>query len=168
MRIGTPRKLCIGGWFGGKPYDCGCLVMSGIRTGRGSVMSRPEHAAPVRQVADRGVQLRIDAVGDEVGQLPVRPDDAERAVAGADQLAGRRDDPLQRAAQVEVGADADHRVEQGPQPFAAGHHLADAVEHRRRVRIGSVPVTGHGPMLAVVDVEDLRPWGDPGGGGMNE
>jgi hypothetical protein len=36
---------------------------------------------------------------------------------------------LQGAAQIEVGADADDRVEQGAQPLPAGHHLADPVEH---------------------------------------
>ena len=53
MRTGTPRKLCIGGWLAGKPYDWGCLVISGIRTGRGSSMSRPSTPRPVGSVADR-------------------------------------------------------------------------------------------------------------------
>jgi hypothetical protein len=88
-----------------------------------------EHAAAVRQVADRLVRLRIDAVGDEVGQQAVRADHAERAVTGPGQGAGGLDDPLQGAAQVELRADADHRVEQGAQPFPAGHHLTDPVEH---------------------------------------
>ena len=73
-----------------------------------------EHAAAARQVADGGVHLGVDAVGDEVGQLPVRPDDAEGAVAGADQLAGRLDDALQRAAQVEVACRCRPRRRAGP------------------------------------------------------
>ena len=72
--------------------------------------------------------LGVDAVGDELGQPPVGAEHAERAVSGADQLAGRLHDALQGAAQVEVGADADHRVQQRPQPLPAGHHLADPVE----------------------------------------
>ena len=144
MRTGTPRKLCIGGWCSGKPYDRGCLrdVRHPHRAGVGD--EQTQHTAPVRQLADGGVQLRIDAVGDEVGQLPVRPDDAEGPVAGADQFAGRRDDPLEHGAQVEVTADAHHRVEQGPQALAAGDDL-----------------TGHAAMLSAGKpagvVEDLRP-----------
>jgi hypothetical protein len=90
----------------------------------------PQHAAAVRQVADLGVGRGVDAVGDEVDQLgAIGADHAQRAVSRAAQRARRLDDALQRAAQVEVGADADDRVQQGPQPFPAGHDLADPVEH---------------------------------------
>ena len=103
--------------------------MSGIRTGLRVGDQQAEHPAAVRQVADRGVQLGVDAVGDEVGQLPVGADDAEGRVPGAGQLAGRGHDALQHGAQVEVAADADDGVEQRAEPFAAGHDLADAVQH---------------------------------------
>ncbi len=46
MRTGTPRKLCIGGWWGGKPYARGWAVMSGSRIGCGSSMSRPSTPWP--------------------------------------------------------------------------------------------------------------------------
>ena len=88
-----------------------------------------EHAAAVRQVTDLGVQLRVDAVRDELGEQLIGADHAERAVAGADHVAGGDDDPLQRAAQVQVRADADDGVEQCAEPFPAGHDFADPVEH---------------------------------------
>ncbi|GAB3956762.1 hypothetical protein GCM10027614_70080 [Micromonospora vulcania] len=66
---------------------------------------------------------------DEVVQQPVRADHAQRAVLGADQLAGRLHDALQGAAQIQVGADADHRVEQRAQPLPVGDHLADPDQH---------------------------------------
>jgi hypothetical protein len=89
-----------------------------------------EHTAAVRQIADAGVRGRVDAMRDEVGQpRALHADHPERAVAGPGQRARRLDDALQGAAQVEVGADADDRVEQGAQPLPAGHHLADPVQH---------------------------------------
>ena len=48
---------------------------------------------------------------------PITPSAPYRA---SDQRAGRLHDALQGAAQVEVAADADHRVEQGAQPLPAG------------------------------------------------
>ncbi|GAB3846333.1 hypothetical protein GCM10029963_25910 [Micromonospora andamanensis] len=68
-------------------------------------------------------------MGDEVVQHPIGTDHAERAVAGAGQVAGCLHDAPQGAAQIQVGADADDRVEQCPQPFPAGDHLADAIQH---------------------------------------
>ncbi|GAA3337127.1 hypothetical protein GCM10020358_12240 [Amorphoplanes nipponensis] len=88
-----------------------------------------EDAAAVREIADPGVRGGVDAVRDEVGELHVGPDDAERAVAGAGQRARGLDDALQRAAQVEVGADADDRVQQGAQPLPAGDDLPDPDQH---------------------------------------
>ena len=92
-------------------------------------MSRPSTPRPCGRSPIVRVRPGVDAVRDELEQLPVGADHAQRAVAGADELAGRLHDPLQGAAQVEVGADADDRVQQGPQPLPAGHHLADPVEH---------------------------------------
>jgi hypothetical protein len=69
-------------------------------------------------------------VGDEVDQFgAVGADHAERPVSGAGQRARGFDDALQGAAQVEVGADPDDRVEQGAESFPAGHHVADPVQH---------------------------------------
>ena len=92
-------------------------------------MSRPSTPRPCGRSPIRACCSGVDAVGDEVVQQPVRTDHAERAVPGADQLAGRLHDALQGGAQIQVGADADHRVEQRPQPLPAGHHLADPVQH---------------------------------------
>ena len=78
------------------------------------VDEQTQHAAAVRQLADLRVQFGADAVDDEVVQHAVGTDHAERAVAGAGQLARRLHDPLQRAAQIKVGPDADDSVQQGP------------------------------------------------------
>ena len=47
------------------------------------------------QVTDRGVRLRIDADSDELAQVPVFADHAERGVTRADELTGRLRDPPQ-------------------------------------------------------------------------
>jgi hypothetical protein len=89
-----------------------------------------QHTAAVWQIPDPRVGGRVDAVSDEVGQIgAVGADHAERTVPGVGQGARGFDDTLQGAAQAEVRADADDRVEERPQPFPAGHHLADSVEH---------------------------------------
>lgn len=122
------------------------------------------------QVADLRVLLGGDAVHDEVVQQSVRADHTQRAVPGADQLAGRLHDALQGGAQIQVGADADHRVEQGAQPLPAGDHLADPDQHflqqfveahpreraqperrgRRRFPTGLRRAVGHREMVAPV------------------
>ena len=83
------------------------------------VDQQPEHAAAVRRFADPVLQSWVDAVRDELGELPVRSQHAQRAVTGADHLAGGRHDPLEGAAQVEVGADAHHGIEQPAQPLGS-------------------------------------------------
>ena len=98
-----------------------------------------ENAAPVREVADRRLGRGVDSVRDEVGQLLIGADDAERAVTGARERAGRLDDAVESAAQLEVGADPDHGVQQGPEAFAAGHHLADPVEHLLQQLVQAYP-----------------------------
>ena len=67
------------------------------RTGRGSSMSRPSTPWPVGRSPMRAVLGVADAVRDELDQRAVTADDAERAVAGADQPAGRHHDALQGA-----------------------------------------------------------------------
>ena len=62
---GTPRKLCIGGWFGGKPWRRGSIAMSGIRRERFSRMIRPRKPWPVGQSADRRPRRAVDAGRDE-------------------------------------------------------------------------------------------------------
>jgi hypothetical protein len=41
IRTGTPRKVVIGGWFGGKPTERACSLSTGSRIARGSSISRP-------------------------------------------------------------------------------------------------------------------------------
>ena len=68
-------------------------------------------------------------MGDEPAEpLAVRADHAEGAVAGAGELTGGGDDPVEGAGQVEVGADADDGVQQGTQPLLGVHDLVDAAE----------------------------------------
>ena len=45
-RTGTPRKVCIGGWWAGKPDEAGCWVRSASRSGCGSRMSTPRMPRP--------------------------------------------------------------------------------------------------------------------------
>jgi hypothetical protein len=47
------------------------------------------------QTTDGGIPLGIDARRDELAQVPVLADDAERSVVGRDKRARRVDDPLQ-------------------------------------------------------------------------
>ena len=92
------------------------------------VDEQAQNATTGRQIADRVAFGDREAVGDELDESPVRSDHAERTVAGTGQRAGRGDDPVQGAAQVEVAADADDRLQQRRQPLPAGHDLADAVQ----------------------------------------
>ena len=56
---------------------------------------------------------------------PRTPSAAYRA---PDQLAGDLDDPLQHAVEGQVGGDADHGVEQQPEPALVRDHLVDPFE----------------------------------------
>ena len=64
---------------------------------------------------------RGDAGGDEVREVTVRADDAERGVAGADQLAGEFDDALEGGIEAQL---AMHRedgvIEAGEGPACPG------------------------------------------------
>lgn len=44
--MGTPRKECIGGWWGGKPYEAGCSDSSDSRRGSGWRISSPRMPWP--------------------------------------------------------------------------------------------------------------------------
>ena len=75
---------------------------------------QPEDAVASRQLPDRRLLLVGEAVGDEVDELPAAlADHADGAVLRSGDLAGRDDDPVEHAVQVEVGADRHDRVEQG-------------------------------------------------------
>ena len=54
-----------------------------------------EDPVSLGQMADGGVALGLDAYGDELAEMPVFADDAERAVVGRDERARGLDDPLQ-------------------------------------------------------------------------
>ena len=91
-------------------------------------MSSPSTPRPVGRSPIAACSSGLDAVRDELDQLPVLADHAQRAVPRADQPARGYHDPLQGAAQVQIGADADDRVQQRPQSFAAVEHVADPVQ----------------------------------------
>ena len=102
--------------------------MSGIRTGRGSSMSSPSTPRPVGRSPIAACWLGLMPwVMNSTSRRssPTTPSAPYRAPTSR-QAADH--DPLQCGAQVEVGADADHRVEQRTQPLPAGHDLADPVE----------------------------------------
>ncbi len=54
-----------------------------------------EDPVTLGQMTDGGIPLGIDARRDELAEVPVLADDAERSVVGRDQRASRLDDPLQ-------------------------------------------------------------------------
>ena len=54
-----------------------------------------EDPVTLGQMTDGGIPLGIDARRDELAEVPVLADDAERSVVGRDQRARRVDDPLQ-------------------------------------------------------------------------
>ncbi len=87
-----------------------------------------QNATTGRQIADRVALGDRETVGDELDESTVRSDHAERTVTGTGQRARRSHDPVQRAAQVEIAADADDRLQQRRQPLPAGHDLADPVQ----------------------------------------
>ena len=111
IRTGIPRNDVIGGWFGGKPTDEGWAT--GRRAaGRGVLDDHAEDAAPAGQVADQGARAVVEAGRDELDELAVAAEHAQRAVAGAGQRRRRLDDPGQHAGEVEVAGDRGHGLEQ--------------------------------------------------------
>ncbi len=72
-----------------------------------------EDAVPAGQVSDATPGRLVDALGDEVDQHPVGPDDPQGAVRRAGERRGGLHDPAQHRVQVEVGADGADRPEQG-------------------------------------------------------
>ena len=54
-----------------------------------------EDPVPLGQMTDGGIALGLDAHGDELAEVLVIADDAERAVLGRDQRARGLHDPLQ-------------------------------------------------------------------------
>jgi hypothetical protein len=112
MRIGTPRKDVIGGWFGGKPLRPGCSRKSGIRSGASVGDKGTKQAQALRQVTDGSVGVVVDAYRDELGHpSPTLVEHAERAVASTDEVDGHLDDPLEHRCEVELGANREYCVE---------------------------------------------------------
>jgi hypothetical protein len=102
------------------------------------------------QQAEDAVAFRVRTyggdlfVGDTVGDEPDQPfaigaDDAESAVPGTGEFAGGADDAVERAVQVQVGTDADHGVQQGPQPVLVVHDLVDPAEELLQEGIETYP-----------------------------
>ena len=86
-----------------------------------------ENAQPLRQVADLGVRLFIDAFVDELDQFMVVPTHTERAVLGIDELDCGVHDRSQCLVEFEPGRDHQHRLDQTIQPIAAFDYLLDTV-----------------------------------------
>ena len=86
---------------GGKPTEA-VVLGDVVQAERPRVADEDaQDAAPARQVADRRMGLGVDAVRDEALELSAgRVDDAERRVAGAGQLGGRLEEPLEQASSV--------------------------------------------------------------------
>ena len=92
----------------------------------------PQHALALRQGPHPGVELLIDADCDEVGQAAVCAEDAERPVAGIDQLGRRLGDAVQGAAQVQPRGDGEERVQQVLHPLLAAGDRRQPLLHLGR------------------------------------
>ena len=111
--MGTPRKLCIGGWFGGKPALAGCSLMSDEAERPGVDDQEPEDPESLREGARCGAGLVVDADRDELREAGAGVvEHAQRAVAGVDERHRALDDPLEHRGDVEVGTDRQDGVEQ--------------------------------------------------------
>jgi hypothetical protein len=73
-------------------------------------------------VVDPGDVRGVQANRDELGQPLVLTDDAERAVAGIDEVDRGLHDPPQRLLQVRPGSDGDDRLQQAVHAVAGGDH----------------------------------------------
>ncbi|OUD89275.1 hypothetical protein CMMCAS05_14045 [Clavibacter michiganensis subsp. michiganensis] len=83
-----------------------------------------EHAETARQVADALGEVGVDAHVDELLQPSVRPDDAEGAVARADEIDRGLGDAPQHVLEVEVLGDGARGGEQVPEPALRLEHVA--------------------------------------------
>ena len=120
-----------------EPVAVGVLAQVGEPQRLGVEDEQPEDAVALGQVTDRPAGLVVDADGDELREARARlVEDAERAVAGVDQVDRGLDDALQHRGQVEVAADREHRVEQLAE--AAGTRV---VAHTGGI-VGSSPPPG--------------------------
>lgn len=87
-----------------------------------------EQAFALRQVADGGDHVGGHPGVDELGQVPVGGDHADRGVTGADQVTGGFDDVAQQHGQRQVTADQLVGVQQTAQPALGGQHLLRALD----------------------------------------
>ena len=119
--IGTPRKLVIGGWFGGKPVESGWSPRSGEAKRLRVADQHAEDAAPARPLADQLLGVRVDA-GDEEALEPRsrRIDHPERGVAGFGELGGRLGDELEHRVERELAADGDACLDQRAEALLHG------------------------------------------------
>ena len=95
--IGTPRKECIGGWWGGSRR-----IGMPRQVGQPDRPRLPDHqsenAVAPGQLADAGPQLLVNPVGGEALQQPaVGRQHPDRGVVRPDELGGRLDDVPQDA-----------------------------------------------------------------------
>ena len=77
------------------------------------VDQHPEHAAPMREVADRAVRLLVDALGEElVEQLAPLVEHADRGVPRAGQLLGEVEQPIEHRVGIQLGHDGPPDVQE--------------------------------------------------------
>ena len=151
IRIGTPRKLFIGGCPGGKPDERRVVGEGRSRIGAGSSISAPSRPLPCGRCPIRVDDLGGHADVDELGEPAVGAITPERGVAGADQLPGRLDDAPQHRGQRQLAGDHLVGPQQTPQPALGGHDLLRALDQLRQqlielqprqVREGQIPAVG--------------------------
>jgi hypothetical protein len=81
-----------------------------------------KQAPSYRPVVDPPYLIVAQAHRDELGQLPVGPDDTQRPVGRVHQLDRGLRDPPQRRLQVQARADRDDSLKQPPHPVPGGEH----------------------------------------------
>ena len=75
----------------------------------------PEHAAPVRQVADRAVRLLVDPLREElVEHLAALVEHPDRGVPRPRELLGELEQPVEHHVGIQLGHDGPRDVEEAP------------------------------------------------------
>ena len=124
-RIGTPRKVFIGGVVRREPVRHRVVAQAVEAQRARGADQLAEQTLAARVGADGRDARRVDADRDELAEaLPVDRDDAQGAVLRVDERDGGLDDALQDRLELKPAADDEHGVEQLLQSRSLVHLLA--------------------------------------------
>ena len=149
----------MGGWLGGNPTDFAWSAMLAMRIGFGSLDEKPQDPPSTRQRADRAPLLRGDPGGDELHEVTVLADDAERPVSGVGHLGREVHDPLQDDRQRELGSQGQAGLEQDVLAILRGAHGGEFTPYPPGTFDASGPqqAGSFGPMAGLDAMESLLP-----------